>query len=81
MPTFVKAQEYKNDYRFEVCDQPPDRCEHGSETQEHRSYTWPKDGNDMSEADMVREISLLEGLRTTSPAPIRTLSAEGRKLA
>ena len=85
----VKAREFEREFRFEVCPQnscPPNPAEEHLAT--HTPYVWGKERVEapdgavsweapMAEADMIREIELLEAAKASAPTLVRTLPQEG----
>ena len=88
----VKAQEFEREIRFEVCREVscpsnPTKVHLAA----HTPYVWGKerveapDGTvswepQMAEADMLREIELLEAAQASAPIFVRTLPQEGTTL-
>jgi len=67
-------------YRIEVCDDPAGRCSHGPGSEEHRAYNWDTADTDMEEADVLREVRLLEAHRASQADRDWPLPEEGEEL-
>lgn len=80
MAFVTKAREFPNRYEFEVCQSQPADCARAHTSADHQAYTWTRADNDMTVDDMLREIRLLEGVRTSPPSEGQRLAQEGRNL-
>ena len=79
MAHLFKARQTSEVVTFEVCDAAPGECEH-TDPAAHRVYSWAVERGGMEQAQMLREVLLIEGERTRTVQVGTALPEEGTTL-